>query len=505
MSISARKLWRSTVNKPNETPLLPFDMTPLETLRSSPKKVFAHYFGQFPRSYYNDSPTNDYYSNIYLKPSLETWYEPDGTPHVYDHRPYGGLLRNRPMPRNPLAGDWRAADARWELQQAVEMGIDGFYCNIMQANAAGDHMVRYRQLATTASAEYPGFYILPMIDASSEVANQTPTLITDLIYWFYGKNTTYLVDNELLVGTFLMEGRPNTWWQTLSDTMVSRFGVRIKWVGVFNEWNKASEYTAYATGPWGPGANPQITASTTYGNDVRTARPGQLYQAAVWRQDVRPKSWIFTEAGNLESIRAGWQKAISEQAELIQLCTWNDYSEGSEFNMTPGTGRVVQDVSSYYLVKHKTGSFPTIRRDTIYLSHRDQMASSIKTTTHQTKWFSERTYAPGTYTPFREKIEALVFLTAPATVTITVAGVTSTFYAPAGVSAHLTDARFGTVSASVTRSGTVVAAVDSPVPIRETVHTEDRCYFTFGSLRGTAGQFNPNPTADGSMPPYPAL
>ena len=41
----------------------PFDRLPEETLRSMKKKVFAHYFSQFPISIDDRDPANDYYQN----------------------------------------------------------------------------------------------------------------------------------------------------------------------------------------------------------------------------------------------------------------------------------------------------------------------------------------------------------------------------------------------------------------------------------------------------------
>jgi hypothetical protein len=41
------------------------------------------------------------------------------------------------------------------------------------------------------------------------------------------------------------------------------------------------------------------------------------------------------------------------------------------------------------------------------------------------------------------------------------------------------------------------------VPVRGTLWADAAQYFMFGSLRGTAGQFDPQMTSSGAIPTYP--
>lgn len=74
-----------------DAPPFPFDPPPLAVLRRSPRKVFAHYFTQFPISLDNADPARDYYATQYLRPEGE-----GGA-----HRGNGGFLRACPLPRPP--------------------------------------------------------------------------------------------------------------------------------------------------------------------------------------------------------------------------------------------------------------------------------------------------------------------------------------------------------------------------------------------------------------------
>src|SRR5580704_5180164 len=70
----------------------PFDPAPLTVLQQSNKKVFAHYMTQFPISLDNQDPTDDKY--------VRSFFDPNG--EQGKHRPQGGFLRERPIPRAPL-------------------------------------------------------------------------------------------------------------------------------------------------------------------------------------------------------------------------------------------------------------------------------------------------------------------------------------------------------------------------------------------------------------------
>jgi len=100
------------------TPYLPFDMPIGETDRL----VFAHYVPWMPISLDNLPADRDYYTTQYLNPYGE------GGAHVA----YGGLVRDRPLPRDPISDpNWRFLDLVTEINQAKSVGIDGFAVDIV--------------------------------------------------------------------------------------------------------------------------------------------------------------------------------------------------------------------------------------------------------------------------------------------------------------------------------------------------------------------------------------
>ena len=100
------------------TPYLPFDMP----TGATDKLVFAHYVPWLPISIDDRAAAQDYYTTQLMPPNGE-----NGT-----HAPYGGYLRDRPLPRPPLGRpDWRDVDLQTEIGQAKSIGIDGFAVDLL--------------------------------------------------------------------------------------------------------------------------------------------------------------------------------------------------------------------------------------------------------------------------------------------------------------------------------------------------------------------------------------
>ena len=103
-----------------ESAALPFDIPPKSALNG--KLVFAHYFPPYPVSIDNANPSGDYYATQYLTVNGEN----------NKHVRYGGFLRDRPTPRQPIADtQWRQRDLENEVRSAIAAGIDGFSVDII--------------------------------------------------------------------------------------------------------------------------------------------------------------------------------------------------------------------------------------------------------------------------------------------------------------------------------------------------------------------------------------
>jgi hypothetical protein len=204
--------------------------------------------------------------------------------------------------------------------------------------------------------------------------------------------------------------------------------------------------------------------------------------APVAVQDVRPDQRLYNEAGNTETLRATWGRAIQHDADFALLTTWNDYSESTSFAPSIAHGYAYLDISSYYQSAFQTGTYPTIKRDAIYLTHRIQPYQAVPAheSDRMQPWPGPHRTAP------RNTVETLTFLTAPATVTVHVGNEKYTYHAPAGVDANLFDLASGSISATAKRDGARIAKVDSPYVVTSRVGIQDLQYYAVASRRQTS-------------------
>lgn len=444
---------------------LPFTLPGKATLRGSAKKVFAHYFTPYPLSLDNQAPAADYYARNYLKPEGESG----------KHAAYGGLLRDRPLGRDPIAGDYAVADFKTEVRQAIAAGLDGFTVDILSVTSA--HWTRVQNLIKAAEAVDPGFKIVLMPDTNGLASVDSATLAAAMAKLAASTSVYRLADNRLVVAPFKAEGRTAAWWSGWMKTMETQHGIKVALVPCFLDFNKHRDAFAsisYGFSNWG-NRNPAANAGLVTNID-RAHSMGKIWMQPVSVQDERPNQGIFDEAGNTENLRATWKGAIDGKADWVQLTTWNDYSENTQFAPSRNAGWTYLDINAYYLTCHKLGC-PKITNDAAYLTHRIQPVAA-QPTYQQTKLMKLR----GGSTAARDTVEVLTMLTAAGKVSVTIGGTTQSYDAPAGVSARTFRLQPGTASATVTRSSTPVAKVVSPYTISATPYVQDLHY------RGTSSE-----------------
>ncbi|MBT2444751.1 hypothetical protein J7E93_32585 [Streptomyces sp. ISL-36] len=446
---------------------LPFDLPPTAELRRSPKLVFAHYFTPYPLSLDNQPADRDYYQRNYLAPGGENG----------KHSAYGGLLRDRPLPTAPESGNWELAHLRQEIRTARDAGLDGFTVDLL--SLSGRNRDRAELLMRAAHEEDPGFRIQLMPDMTS--LTTTPAALADSLAQLARHPSAHrLPDGRLVVSPFKAEEKEPAWWQRMMRELETRHGIRTALVPLFLDFTPERErYAAISHGlsEWGArSANRQDGAKADAG---RAHQLGTIWMQPVSVQDARPNQGIYDEAGNTETLRASWETAIGSGADWVQLTTWNDYSEGTHFAPSLHNGYAYLDLSSYYLTRFKTGDWPRILRDTLYLTSRVQFVDDTPRAMRQPQVIEPRA---GTATP-RDTVEVLSFLTAPASVRTTTGGTEGSHRAPSGVHAQLLPLRTGHSSATVVRNGETTTTVTSRYPVRRPVDRQDLQYYAVTSGR----------------------
>ncbi|MET9567639.1 endo-1,3-alpha-glucanase family glycosylhydrolase [Streptomyces virginiae] len=449
---------------------LPFDMPPPAALRAGEagkKLVFAHYFTPYPLSLDNASADNDYYTRNYLDPDGESG----------KHGRYGGLLRDRPLPVAPKTGDWEYANLQQEVRTARAAGIDGFTLDLL--SLSGKNWDRSNLLMAAARSVDPAFKIMLMPDMTS-LKTDDPRVLAEAIATLADASAAHrLPDGRLVVSPFKAEAKNVAWWTEVIRVLRADHGIRTAFVPLFLDFGAHGGDFApisYGFSEWGSRSYVGQESST---RDVQRAHGmGKIWMQPVSVQDARPNQGIYDEAGNTATLRATWTRAIEDDADWVQLTTWNDYSEGSHFAPSLHNGHAYLDLTSYYLTRFKTGGWPEIVRDTLYLSARTQFADADPTGDQSLVMSLRKGSAPS-----RDTVEVLSFLTGPAVVRTTVGTARGSHDAPAGIHSKLLPLKAGTSSAHVTRDGKASAEVDLPYRVDPKVEVQDLQYYAATSGR----------------------
>ncbi|MEV5707020.1 glycoside hydrolase family 71 protein [Actinoallomurus sp. NPDC052274] len=447
---------------------LPFQLPAQSVLRASGHKVFAHYFTPYPVSLDNKDAASDYYTRNYLSPTGESG----------KHAAYGGLLRDRPIGRAPISGNWQLEDMKTEIRRAAAAGLDGFTVDLLSVGSSSPNWARVKLLIQAAEQVDPGFKIVLMPDMNGLANVDAATLAAAVASVAKSPAVYRLADKRLVVSPFKAEGKTAAWWSSWMTTMRDKYGIEIALVPCFlNFGSNASAFApiSYGFSNWGnrnPAANTGLAANITKAHQL-----GKKWMQPVSVQDERPNQGKYDEAGNTENLRVTWNAAING-ADWVQIPTWNDYSEGAQLSPSAKHGWTYLDLSSYYLTRLKTGKYPTITKDVVYVTHRVQPAAA-KPTFAETKLMTLRSGS----TPARDQVEVLTMLTAAATVTATIGGTAHTYSAPAGLHVQTFPLKAGTNSVSVTRNGAVTAKVASPFTVTAKPQVQDEQYYGVTSGR----------------------
>jgi len=436
----------------------------------SVKKVLAHYFPPYPISLDNDDPRKDYYTRNYL--------DPDGEGGQY--RAVGGLLRDRPLPRDPLEEDYQLADARTEIDQATAAGIDGFTIDILDwSGALWDRTLRMGVAATESGKD---FVVVPNLDLASNADDAEPSYISDRLAEFFSSPAAYrLADGRYVLSSFKAEARSVQWWTTVTRDLAQRHGIHVALLTVLLDASQQNleEYApiSYALSVWGLRTPKSIENAPDQAGIAH--RLGVKWMAPVAVQDVRHHFLRYAEAENTGTLRASWSRAISDDADLVQLVTWNDYSESTQFAPSRAHGWSFLDINGYYLTQFKSGEPPALTGDELVVTHRIQSYAAAPTVQRG----SMDPTLSGTSVEPRDTVEVLALLRAPATITVRVGDTETALAVAAGVSTLLVPLQEGVVSASAARSGRVVAAVTSPHHVVASLPYYDLQYYAASSRK----------------------
>lgn len=457
----------------SSTPCWPFDRPSIETLRASPKKVFAHYFSPYPISLDNADPDDDYYARHYLRP--------DGENGAYQG--VGGLLRERPLPRAPWGDDhdYVYENLATEVRRAIHVGLDGFAFDVLNPNPDSPHRIRLDRLLEASQGVDPEFRILLVPDMTATSfggsgTDQEQAALDGLrqILGDVGDHPAVLrlEDGRVVVAPFGSHRRTAAFWTAALETLAVE-GFEIAFMPMPTGYFDPDDYVGvplWGAACWG---SRRATAASTLEQLVDTVHDlGLVWMHPVAPQDQRPKSGRYIETEGSEAYRALWRSAIDGDADWVQIITWNDYSEHSEISPSTRTQTAFYDLTSFYVSWFKLGEAPPIERDALYYFHRAH---------HMDVNVAPPALQPEPFTPLEgpsatDEVELLGLLTAPGTLEIEIDGEIATRDVEAGIVSLVTPITEGTPIFRLRRGGEVMIELISASAIDDTIDYQDPLY-----------------------------
>ena len=487
---------------------LPWDLPAAYSTSSSP--VFAHYVPWFPLSINNAATTGDPYrsatSNDYYE---KTWIKPGAVEGATDHRVYGGYTRDRPL--NQPAGNastYKLDNMKTEVQRALDAKIDGFMVDMVSITPTSENWLNLTRLFDASDAVFAStgkrLWIVPIVDGSAAGIKANATSTADAVGGLLSRPAIWKPGGVFTLPIFAPESAtsPLTFWTAVKNRLESTWATPTQlWFCYVATWNAANTATAlnsiaYGHGRWGDRDSDTTGADTTSNRQAastcHTTYTGKKWLHFVAPGDTRPNDTnqaggyrTWENKGDLTFTNT-WLAAIGDgthdAADAVQMTTWNDFAENAHTCPSFNNGYVWVDLNTYYMTKFKTGSYPTIVRDGLYLFHRPHSTSLSSFTGVQTRF----ALSWGA-TAAVNIVSVVAFLTAPATVEFLVNGsVSGTQSGVAGYNRwEFALPASGVVSARATRSSVVVAGttVTSTLTLGGSQVADDRHYRAYSSLR----------------------
>ncbi len=432
-----------------------------------PKQIFAHYMGCFPLGIATTTP-------VYLR-KVQAAIRPDG-PSYLDG--VGGRYRDVPlMPADYKPTYEEVADV--EMRRAMRMGLDGFAFVVLSGQqTALDTM---DAMFKVAEAKHYPFQITFCLANPAKDATAVKYLLEK-----HGNSPNLPRRNGK---PMLMAYRSNSMQESLRPDLKGTDRVSPAGIEVYNQAAQDLEtavgqplYLSFCLNGFVPGedtpdtglsADPAFWKSaatilskrfgglsaffwggTNYNLAAKAAREAGLdWGEPIWFQYQNLYWGTMRLSDGTDLLRDRWDHAIANKATLIQAATWNDYAETTGFMPSTETGYAINDLTSLYIQKWKTGKMPEPKTDRIYLFYPPYPKGALVYPFHETA--PEQT----------QQLEVTTFLTAPATVTVP--GRDMSWEAPAGLFVKKLPPTPGPVIAELWREGKMVLSFAGREPITD--------------------------------------
>lgn len=412
---------------------------------SGPKRTVMAHWHFFPISIDNEPFQQDYYTLGYMRTDGEGG----------KHAAYGGLIRDRPIPRAPIqSSNWRLLDALSDIHFAQDAGLTAFQFNICSLSSRDGYISAFNLYISAAEQLNSGFSITPCIDCTCLPRDtDLESLVAFLTRALRRKGALKAKEERPVLSAFAAENWPSEQWKALLDSLGQQ-GVNVYFAPMFVDPTKAAHDTlarADMIGWWCGDHLGGITALKRFYTQIREMKKDVL--ATVWPQDCRYKDGWYAESRNSEVFRQGWSAAIEANAEYVNVLTWNDYSESSHLRPSLYTQYAFADLNRLF-------SDRFLRRDKADYSENLFYFHRIDTI-HSDQSLSCRLGSP------TNEVELLACLEQPGELRIDIEGTQVAHDVASGMFSLRIPAMPGRPRFGLRRKGRDVLALDSAFTIRE--------------------------------------
>jgi glucan endo-1,3-alpha-glucosidase len=293
-----------------------------------------------------------------------------------------------------------------DIRAAMELGIDGFAIDAFSGDQAKNYFLAFIKAADSIGAKNFKFFL--SADMSLGFA---PNEIVEVIKTF-SSNPHYLkVDGKPLLSTYGGQTLGNLWWQYSVIAPLQAAGTPVTFVPFFdrnnqnrdtpNDRNWANVIGNYSSvdGLFNfgiPKSPPFRVNDENIGNHWWSLLDGQESLARSLRRKGKlyiasytPYYWAvchsarqYTETQGGRGMENAWDSIVTRQhPEMVEIVTWNDYSESTFIEPTripltktsgipslPHLG--YYELLKYYVSWYKSARRPTIVKDGIFFFHR---------------------------------------------------------------------------------------------------------------------------------------
>lgn len=418
-----------------ERPELWFKVPDAATLAASPRKVWTHYFLEFPITKQGD-PTKDVNNlkdattgkSIDLTDYFDhRWLPLGSTEGGVDNTLFGGLMRDTHFLRrakrveitsptkSSLILTWQIQDKMYEVREAIKAGFDGFTLDILQVPQSATDMPRlwkhalelFNAVAEVNRQDKTNFKINCMPDGTTS-ATKNPTTLADAMKYLVDNfpDVVFFIDGFFCLSPFQAEGGAggiglsgltalDFWTSVLNRLRTTHSISTYFWPCYQKNWPDAGQHGAlkslcYGASSWGDRA-----ADDTDDEDVRNRRAyhhlrnnfnvSHKWMHPVAPTDIRYREGRWWEQDHTRAFINGWMAAIGNTtskdvngdllnrvADMVQVVTWSDFPENAHICPSRNHGWCWMDLSLFFIIWYKTGVMPTITKDCLIISYKLQ-------------------------------------------------------------------------------------------------------------------------------------